>query len=428
VGEVTPRRLLWWCLILPGACRWSGDDLIDGTFNQEQWARLQQQLAFHPPDPCAMHRDVPNCGVAQNLAHQLFGDSTLTGAGAPVACVSCHDPSAAYIDSRASNAVSQGATGPTKRNSMTLLNDGYKDVLASGHDAFTWSGGSKLPGDTRVTEFKTAGSVLELAVRKPMASSIGQVAQLVRLNGNYWMLYNVAFGHDPNFDPDAAVFQNLEKAFDAYLGTFATKSTPFDQYLAGNVDAISDSARRGFAVFVGRGTCIECHSGPLFSDLDFHDTGVPGTDLGRGDVTTHDDDGKFLTGTLREIANTGPYMHNGSIATLADVIAFYRQGGVPGGYVGTRDPRIQPLDLSDQDAHDLEAFLRTLSQDAPVGGSNSGTHRDAASAPMPDAWQCPMPGAVCGSNCVDTNVDPMNCGQCGSACPTGYVCNLGHCG
>jgi cytochrome c peroxidase len=419
--------LLWWCLILVGGCRWS-DDLIDGAFTQEQWTSLQQQLAFHPPDPCAMHRDVANCPAAQNLAHQMFYDSALTGAGTPVACVTCHDPNVAYIDSRASNAVSQGAMGPTKRNSMTLLNVGYKDVLASGRDAFTWSGGSKLPGDTRVTSFKTAGSVLELAVRKPMAGSIAQVALVVRTNGNYWMLYNAAFGHDPNYDTDGAVFGNLEKAFDAYLGTLVTKPTPFDQYLAGKVDAISDSARSGFAIFVGRGTCIECHVGPLFSDLDFHDTGVPGTDLGRGDVTSHDNDGEFLTGTLREIASTGPYMHNGSIATLADVIAFYRQGGAASGYVGTRDPRIQPLDLSDDDARDLEAFLRTLSQDAPVGagGSGSGTYHDAASAPMPDAWPCPV-GMLCENVCVDTNLDPMNCGECGHVCPTGSVCTLGTC-
>jgi cytochrome c peroxidase len=422
--------MLWWCLILASGCRWSEDNPIDGTFTPEQWAKLQQQLAFHPPDPCVLHGDLTNCPAAQNLAHQMFNDSALTGTGTPVACVTCHDPGDAYIDPRASNTVSQGAMGPTKRNSMTLLNDGYKDALASGHDAFTWSGGSKLPGDARATEFKTAGSVLELAVRKPMASSIAQVAQLVRANGNYWMLYRVAFGDDPNSDPDGVVFQNLENAFDAYLGTLATRSTPFDQYLAGNVDAIGDTAKRGFAVFVGRGTCIECHSGPLFSDLEFHNTGVPGTDLGRGDVTNHhDDDGKFLTGTLREIARTGPYMHNGSIATLAEVIDFYRHGGVASGYVGTRDPRIQPLDLTDDDAQGLEAFLRTLSQDAPVAGgvSGSGMHRDAATEPMPDAWPCPAPGTLCGNLCVDINVDPMNCGRCGHVCPAGYVCNLGGC-
>jgi cytochrome c peroxidase len=441
---------------------WSQDDLIDGTFTPEQWAKLQLDFQIPAMDPCTVAGLQPgSCGAAQDLARQMFNDSGLSGghcsmtttracwsqadcpsgetcpAWTPVACATCHDVKNALIDSRTPDNVSQGSVGWTKRNSMTLLNLGYKDKLAAGRDAFSWAGGAKLPGDDHVTHFTTAGSVFELALRKPMSSSAAHVGLAVRTSGPYYMDYRAAAFGDPGYQTDAVVLLNIEKAFDAYLATFVTKPTPFDQYLAGNADAISASAKRGFAVFIGRGTCVECHSGAMFSDYDFHDTGVPqqgarvpDVDLGRGDVTGHQDDGKFVTPSLREIAKTGPYMHDGAMQTLADVIAFYRQGGVGNGFSGTRDPRIQPLDLTDQDAQDLEAFLRTLSQDAPVGGGGSGMHQDAGVPPVPDAWPSCAPGFdPCGipPMCVPTQVDPMNCGVCGHMCMASQICAMGYC-
>src|SRR5205085_10095276 len=114
----------------------------------------------------------------------------------------------------------------------------------------------------------------------------------------------------------------------------------------------------------GKGICIECHSGPLLSDLRCHATGVPqhganvqASDNGCGDVTGPADNGKFLTGQLREIAGTGPYMHDGSLATLADVIDFYRRGG---GANPNLDPVLAPLGLSQEEVRDLVAFLEAL--------------------------------------------------------------------
>src|SRR5262249_20698146 len=162
---------------------------------------------------------------------------------------------------------------------------------------------------------------------------------------------------------------------------------------------ISDAAKRGFAVFVGRGMCSECHSGPLFSDLEDHDTGVdqsgpgvPPIDLGRGAITNKDDNGKFLTGPLRQIASTGPYMHDGWLGSLGDVIQFYRQGGVTGSYSGTRDARIVPADMTDDDAADLEVFLGTLT-----------------GAAVPKLFLTP-PG-VCWGVQVDLTRDAQHCGS-----------------
>jgi cytochrome c peroxidase len=106
---------------------------------------------------------------------------------------------------------------------------------------------------------------------------------------------------------------------------------------------------------------MECHRGSLFSDFKPHVTGVeqrgehaPVTDGG------HAGTGAFVTPALRNVGETGPYMHDGSLETLADVIWFYRQGGAATGYVGTKDPLIQPLEITDDEARDLEAFLGTL--------------------------------------------------------------------
>jgi len=173
-----------------------------------------------------------------------------------------------------------------------------------------------------------------------------------------------------------------------------SRDAPFDKYVAGDTAAISESAKRGLALFIGPANCIACHKTPLFSDSDFHDLGVPQTgdhvpteDLGRftavgkiladpfnaagaysdgpnglvdGLVATDAMNGQFRTKHLRQIAFTGPYMHTGQYATLMDVIDFYNQGGGATGFAGTKDARILPLGLTSQDKDDLVTFLESL--------------------------------------------------------------------
>jgi cytochrome c peroxidase len=124
-------------------------------------------------------------------------------------------------------------------------------------------------------------------------------------------------------------------------------------------------------MFIGKAMCIECHRGPLLSDLKFHNTGVAqfgahvpqvdgglGVEVQKGKPEQHL--GKWLTPPLRHVEETAPYMHAGQYATLAQVIEFYRRGGDPDGFSGVKDPRMQPLEIDDDEARDLEAFLRTL--------------------------------------------------------------------
>lgn len=194
------------------------------------------------------------------------------------------------------------------------------------------------------------------------------------------------------------IYVNYGKALQAYFRTLVNANTPFDRFVAGDRAAISTSAVRGFRLFLAKG-CVSCHSGPNFSDDSFHAIGVPqtgprvpATDLGQyqdlpallaspfNTQGSYSDDqrtgklsglaqdpvqkGRFRTKSLRNLVGAAPYMHSGQLATLAEVITFYDQGGGDTGSSGiVKDSRMTPLGLSAQDKQDLVAFLSTLTGD-----------------------------------------------------------------
>lgn len=198
-------------------------------------------------------------------------------------------------------------------------------------------------------------------------------------------------------------YANFGKAIQAYERKLIVGESPFDRFVAGDEAAISDSAKRGLKLFIGKAACSECHSGPTFSDELFHVTGVPQI----GDHVPEADDGRFgaidvylgwdfntagkynddpsinrttgvtkdakLTGAfrskgLRNIAMTGPYMHTGHMTTLTEVVEFYNEGGATTGFAGTKDTLMKPLNLSSSEVADIVAFLEALTGD-PVPAS-----------------------------------------------------------
>jgi cytochrome c peroxidase len=171
----------------------------------------------------------------------------------------------------------------------------------------------------------------------------------------YRRQFHAAFGSDPTID-------HVARALASYVRTIVAGDSPYDRYIAGDAAALRDEARRGLGLFGGKASCGVCHIGPLLTDEGFHNTGVAsrnGNDPGRGRVTGRPADlGAFKTPTLREVARTAPYMHDGSIATLPEVIDFYDGGGHsnPG-----LDPSIRPLGLTAAERRDLLAFLMALS-------------------------------------------------------------------
>jgi cytochrome c peroxidase len=385
-----------------------------------------------------------DCERAARLGQQLFFEPALSGNGR-VACVTCHDPTNWFIDSRTPNNVSESATGWTKRNTPTLINVGYKYDLATGdRSVFTWDGRRSSPG-----------AVLDVAITSAMGSTPAHVedvvlGKIVLPNATYESQYRALFSPPTSTDD---VFTNVSRVFEVYMRRLVSTRSTFDDWLAGDESAISESAQRGFQIFVGKGGCLECHNGPLLSDLQFHVTGVEQ----RGDHVPMIDGGRsgtgaFVTQSLRGIAKTGPYMHDGKLERLADVVDFYRRGGDSEGYTGIKDPRIVPLDLTDDEARDLVAFLETLTGsnvpddlaiDIRPGSVSCGNTQidpmncgSCGHACMPTqaceggtcvaAGACPLPLAPCGTSCVDLANDPMNCGACGHTCAT--YCMGGVCG
>jgi cytochrome c peroxidase len=156
----------------------------------------------------------------------------------------------------------------------------------------------------------------------------------------------------------------IARAIAAYERTLVSPPTRFDRWIDGDAGALSEAEQRGFAIFTGKGKCSVCHAGFALTDHSFYDIGLPSDDEGRGKImglasTRH----AFKTPTLRELAWTAPYMHNGSLATLEDVVRFYEAGGVD--RPSKASDLARNLQLTDAERQDLLAFLETLSSEAP---------------------------------------------------------------
>ncbi len=165
------------------------------------------------------------------------------------------------------------------------------------------------------------------------------------------------------FPPDGAITHvNMARAIAAFERTIVSNDSPFDRYLSGEQDALTLEAKRGLELFEGKANCILCHNGENLTDWKFHNIGMLGDDPGRGDRVELEDEkkefrGAFKTPGLRNVALTAPYMHDGALASLDAVVAFYNRGGDD---KTNLSPLMHPLDLIDQEQWDLVAFLNAL--------------------------------------------------------------------
>ena len=285
------------------------------------------------------------------IGRALFFDKRLSSDNS-VACATCHDPRAAFSDPHARSVGVKGRAG--ERNSNTLLNVAFMEPLMWDGKAASLEEQSLLPF-LSPTEFDLPPEDAVIKLRRQ----------------GYSELFKRAFGEDVSVT-------TLGEALAAYQRTLLAGDSPFDRYLfAHDETAISDDAKRGFAVFL-QSKCDACHlimteglhpfsmKHVMFTDLKFHNLGVdagkPAPDAGRYDVTADPADwGRFRTPTLRNVSRTAPYFHDGSATTLEDVIEFYDRGG---GENRNLDPAMKPLRLTSNDKRDLVRFLETLTTDS----------------------------------------------------------------
>ncbi|MDE2491735.1 MAG: c-type cytochrome [Elusimicrobia bacterium] len=289
-----------------------------------------------PPVPDAD----PVTGAKVALGKTLFFDKRLSR-DSTIACATCHDPQKGWTDQ---SPVSTGIGGQKgTRSAPTVLNAAYMTRQF-------WDG--------------RAASLEEQSlapIENPVEMGFTHAGVVRRLSGiaGYAPLFKDAFGDD------RVTIERVAMAIASFERTVLSGNSPYDRWKAGDKGAMSPAAIRGYALFEDpkRANCAACHSGPDFSDSKFHNLGVGagGTDEGRAAVT-HDpaDAYAFKTPTLRDLADTAPYMHDGSKKTLAEVVDFYDDGGIKNPH---RDPKIKPIGLSDAEQADLVAFLGALNGD-----------------------------------------------------------------
>ena len=271
------------------------------------------------------------------LGKRLFFDKRLSK-GESISCATCHNPTRSFSNGKM---VAEGVSNlKGTRNVPSVINRLF------GRTQF-WDGRSKT---------LESQALAPLLNPNEMAMTKESLLERLKADSTYQMLFKDAFNSEPTLEGVGQAIASFER-------TLLSGSTPFDRYeWNGEKKALSESAKRGLVLFRGKSRCSTCHIGTNFTDEKFHNLGAGEgkgqEDLGLAQVTKSSADiGKFKTPTLRNIILTAPYMHDGSLTTLEDVIAFYDQGGRPNPNL---DTEIKPLELTDQEKMDLLEFLKSL--------------------------------------------------------------------
>jgi cytochrome c peroxidase len=314
---------------------------------------------FIPPDN-------PMSDEKVELGKMLFFDARLSG-DSSTSCASCHNPKTGWGDG---DELSRGYPGALHwRNSETIINAAFLQKLFWGGEAKSLEVQAKSAATGNL-----AGNGDPMMVEERLAQCPEYVDRFKSVFGTEYPL-----------------FTDVLKAIAAYERTLFQNDTPYDRFLKGDETALNEKARRGLDLFQGKAGCIQCHNGPLLTDQDFHNLGVPEneafeydplrqialryqhysrgvpekeylsahTDFGLYYTTKQEEDkGKFRTHSLRYLLYTPPYMHNGVFYTLEDVVDFYNEGG---GTSNSKSPLLKPLGLTEQEKEDLVELLLSMS-------------------------------------------------------------------
>lgn len=291
--------------------------------------------------------DNPMTSIKVELGRRLFYDTTLSS-NFTVSCASCHAPQFAFVDQGKS--VSRGVGGEIGfRNSPTAINVCYNPT-------FFFDGRAQTMEDQAFGAF--TGKV-------EMDADTAVIGERLRANPEYQKLFRQAFGAEPN-SWDAI------KAITTFERTLISGTSRFDDFRLGNENALTAEERKGHDLFFSEKTnCSKCHMDFNFTDNLFHSVGLHTNyfnDKGRFEITRNVADvGKFKTPSLRNIALTFPYMNDGTLKTLDQVVQHYNEGGKP--FIN-KDTLVKPLNLSPQEIQDVVAFLKTLTDEKFLAREN----------------------------------------------------------
>ncbi|MGV7222200.1 MAG: cytochrome-c peroxidase [Nitrospinales bacterium] len=294
---------------------------------------------FYEPLPEMKHpKDNPWSKEKEGLGAMLYFDPRLSGSNW-ISCMTCHHPGLGWGD---------GLPRPfghgqkeLDRHSPTIINSGY-------FEAQFWDGRAKS------LEEQTLGPI---GSHVEMRQDLGELVKELKAIPGYVQSFKRVF---PN---EGIKEKTIAKAIATFERSVVSKNAPYDKYFAGDKSAMSTSSLNGMKLFFGKAKCSICHNGPAFTDSRFHNIGVKQhgplkIDLGRCKVSKDEfDKGAFKTPGLRHITRSGPYMHDGSEATLEEVVEFYGRGG---DVAENRSSFITPLELTKQEKKDLVEFMKAL--------------------------------------------------------------------
>jgi cytochrome c peroxidase len=289
---------------------------------------------YRRPTSIPFPKDNPYSTEKVLLGRKLYFDTRLSAANV-LSCATCHNPAFAWGDGQPKG-VGHGMI-TLGRRSPSIINVAFGQI-------FMWDG--RAPS----LEAQALGPI---TAPVEMNLPVDHLIERLKAISEYGLLFQFAF------PKDGLTPESIAKAIATYERTVVSGRAPFDLWVDGNENAISEPAKRGFALFNGKAMCAKCHSGWNFTDDSFHDTGLPDADIGRGKFVpgvikmAH----AFKTPGLREVARRGPYMHDGSLPTLAAVVDHYSSGGIDR---PSRSDQVNPLNLSQQEKDDIISFLRTI--------------------------------------------------------------------
>ena len=309
---------------------------------EELLTDLQNETSLRPLGDIPVPEDNPMTPEVLNLGQTLFFDPRLSGNNEK-SCASCHEPSLGYGDGRSTFVMINGGDGV--RNSPTLINAGY-------YRHYFWDGRASS------LEEQAAGPIEN---PNEMNQNLDELIDELKAIEGYNQLFQAAFN-------DGITKQNLAKALAAFERQIVVKDTPYDRFLKGDINALTKQELRGLNLFTGKAFCSKCHTGSNLSDNNFYNIGLDSNDDGRFVVTKKMDDvGRFRTASLYGVSHTAPYMHDGSLATLEEVVDYYDQGG------GDHRNKsfylknfMSPIGLSSDEKKDLIAFLKALGGEPPI--------------------------------------------------------------
>jgi cytochrome c peroxidase len=313
-------------MLTMGTSPWTGEAAAKG--------RTEMKTEYARPGEVPYPEENPYTAEKAALGHKLFFDPRLSGSDY-ISCGTCHNPSFSWGDGL-----------PTGfGHKMTKLGRRTPTILNS-----AW--GELMMWDGRFDSLEEQ-ALGPMGAESEMNQQLDSIVEELAAIPGYRTLFNMAF------PADGLTIGNIGKAIATYERTIVSGIAPFDRWIAGEESAISSAAKRGFDLYNNKANCVACHKGWNMTDSSFHDIGLPDDDIGRGNVLKNmvKMQHAFKTPTLRNIVQRAPYMHDGSLGTLKEVIDHYSDG------FRRRDSlsdEMKPLKLSEDEKADLLAFLLTL--------------------------------------------------------------------